>query len=64
MNAFLRFALACCPREFRDKFERDVAYDAAHADRAVFAEAGNVLIAGIVMRCESIWRDLAFAVRS
>lgn len=64
MNALLRFALACCPREFRDNFESDVSYDATHAGRTVFAEAADVFAAGITMRIESFWRDLAFAVRS
>jgi putative ABC transport system permease protein len=64
MNPFLRFALAFCPREFRDKFERDVAHDATHADRPPWAEAGDVFVAGIAMHLESFWRDLAFAVRT
>jgi putative ABC transport system permease protein len=64
MNPLLRFALAVCPREFRDKFESDVTYDASHADRALFAEAGDVFIAGIAMHCESFWRDLVFAIRT
>lgn len=64
MNPFVRFALAFCPREFRDTFESDVAHDAAHADRAVFAEAVGVFFAGIAMHYESLWRDLTFAVRT
>jgi putative ABC transport system permease protein len=64
MNALLRFALACCPREFRDNFENDVSYDATHAGRTVFGEAVDVFAAGIAMRFESFWRDLAFAVRT
>lgn len=64
MNALLRFALAFCPREFRDNFESDVSYDATHAGRSVFSEAANVFVAGVAMHFESIWRDLAFAVRS
>jgi putative ABC transport system permease protein len=64
MNAFLRFALAFCPREFRDKFEGDVAYDASHADQPLFAQAADVFAAGIAMHLESFWRDLTFAVRT
>jgi putative ABC transport system permease protein len=64
MNTLLRFALACCPREFRDNFESDVSYDATHAGRRVFAEAADVFAAGIAMRFESLWRDLAFAART
>lgn len=64
MNAFLRLALAFCPQEFRDKFEGDVAYDASHAGQPVFAQAADVFAAGIAMRVERLWRDLAFAVRT
>lgn len=64
MNVFLRFALTFCPQEFRDKFKGDVAYDASHADRPVFAEAADVFAAGIAMHVESFWRDLVFAVRT
>jgi putative ABC transport system permease protein len=45
-------------------FEDDVVYDAAHADRAPFAEAGDVFVAGIAMHFESFWRDLVFAIRT
>jgi putative ABC transport system permease protein len=64
MNPFLRFALAFCPREFRDKFESDVAYDATHAGRTVLAEASDVFAAGVAMHVESFWRDLTFAIRT
>jgi len=64
MNAILRAALVFCPREFRDKFESDVTYDAAHAGRTLFAEAADVLAAGIALHFESFSRDLAFAVRT
>jgi putative ABC transport system permease protein len=64
MNGLLRLALGFCPREFRDKFESDVAYDAMHAGRPVFAQAADVFAAGVAMHVESFWRDLIFAMRT
>jgi putative ABC transport system permease protein len=64
MNPWLRFALAFCPREFRDNFESDVTHDATHAGKTVFAEAANVFAAGIAMHLEFFWRDLTYALRT
>jgi putative ABC transport system permease protein len=64
MNAWLRFALAFCPREFRDNFESDISYDATYAGRSALAEAADVFATGIVMHFEFFWRDLVFAVRT
>jgi hypothetical protein len=65
MHPFLRFALLAAPPEFRRRFGTQIALDGREYHGPALLTAGaNVIFAGLGMRLENLWRDLAFALRS
>ena len=63
-HPLVRAALAFCPRDYRREYEESIAADMRSRKAGALAVAVDLLVQGVSMHCESLWRDLTFAART
>lgn len=63
-HPLVRFALAACPPDYRREYEQSIIADMRARGESPIAVAADLCYQGVAMRFESLWRDLAFAVRT
>ncbi len=64
MPLLLRFALALCPTEFRREYGEQIAADVRQRRLSLIAASWDVLIQGMLLRCDAFGGYITYAVRS
>lgn len=64
MHLLLRLALRACPADFRREYQQTIAQDVRSRELSALAAAADLVCQGMLMRGESLWRDVVLGARS